>query len=160
MPYGLANAPSVFQAMVNDVLRDMLGRFVITYIDDILIHSSSLAAHIEHVRLVLEKCVFHQTTIPFLGYVIGPEGVKMEDKKVSAVRDWPEPKTVKELQGFLGFSNFYRRFIRGFSSVAAPLTSLLKGQPRRLSWDDGARAAFTQLKVCFTTAPILKMPDP
>ncbi|KAL0175452.1 hypothetical protein M9458_027782, partial [Cirrhinus mrigala] len=114
MPFGLANSPSYFQAFVNDVFRDMLNRWVIVYIDDILIFSNSYAEHVQHVRAVLqrliqhklfakeEKCQFHQESIAFLGYVISPEGVAMDDAKVKAVRDWPRPKTLKELQRFLG----------------------------------------------------------
>ncbi len=120
MPFGLVNSPSVFQAFVNDVFRDMLNRWVIVYIDDILIYSDSYEDHVKQVRSVLqrflthqlyakiEKCEFHQTSVSFLGYVISSGGVAMEDKKVQAVIDWPQPVTLKELQCFLGFANFYR----------------------------------------------------
>ncbi len=139
MPFGLSNSPSVFQAYINDVFRDMLNRWVIVYIDDILVFSDSLDNHIQHVRAVLqrlieqqlyvkmEKCEFHQTQVSFLGYIISSEGVAMDDKKVQSVLNWPQPKTVKELQRFLGFANFYRHFIRNFSTIAALLTSLLRG---------------------------------
>ncbi|KAL0147695.1 hypothetical protein M9458_057004 [Cirrhinus mrigala] len=172
MPFGLANSPSYFQAFVNEVFRDMLNRWVIVYIDDILIFSNSYAEHIQHVRSVLqrliehrlyakqEKCQFHQETIAFLGYIISPEGVAMDDTKVNAVRDWPRPKTLKELQRFLGFSNFYRRFIRNFSTVAAPLTSMIKKGDVRLTWSPIAVQAFHDLRQRFTTAPILRHPDP
>ncbi len=146
MPFGLVNSPSVFQAFVNDVFRDMLNCWVIVYIDDILIYSDSYEDHVKQVRSVLqrllthqlyakiEKCEFHQTTVSFLGYVISSGGVAMEDKKVQAVIDWPQPVTLKELQRFLGFANFYRRFIRNFSTVAAPMTSMLKRGRQRLVW--------------------------
>ncbi|XP_053499602.1 uncharacterized protein LOC128619445 [Ictalurus furcatus] len=172
MPYGLSNAPSVFQCLINDVLRDMLGHHVIAYIDDILIYSDSREEHVHHVRQVLqrllrhqlyvkaEKCEFHRTTIAFLGYVISPEGISMDQEKVQAVVSWPTPTTIKELQRFLGFANFYRRFIRNFSAIANPLTSLLKGKPKRLSWNSSAQSAFDKLKKAFTTAPIIKHPDP
>ncbi|KAI2653818.1 Transposon Tf2-6 polyprotein [Labeo rohita] len=172
MPLGLVNSPSVFQAFVNDVFRDMLNRWVIVYIDDILIFSDTLESHIQHVRAVLqrlidhqlyakfEKCEFHRTVTSFLGYIIGSEGVAMDDKKVQAVLNWPPPTSVKELQRFLGFANFYRRFIRNFSSVAAPLTSLLRGGGKRLVWTPEAEKAFQQLKERFTSAPILHHPDP
>ncbi|KAI2646625.1 Transposon Tf2-6 polyprotein [Labeo rohita] len=172
MPFGLVNSPSVFQAFVNDVFRDMLNRWVIVYIDDILIFSDTLESHIQHVRAVLqrlidhqlyakfEKCEFHRTVTSFLGYIIGSEGVAMDDKKVQAVLNWPPPTSVKELQRFLGFANFYRRFIRNFSSVAAPLTSLLRGGGKRLVWTPEAERAFQQLKERFTSAPILHHPDP
>ncbi len=108
----------------------------------------------------MEKFEFHLTLIAFLGYIISPEGVAMDNKKVQSVLNWPQPKTVKELQRFLGFANFYRRFIRNFSTVAAPFTSLLRGGRQRLDWSPSAQQAFLQLKDRFTTAPILHHPDP
>ncbi len=172
MPFGLSNSPSVFQAYINDVFRDMLNHWVIVYIDDILIYSDSLETHIQHVRAVLkrliehqlyakkEKCEFHQTRVSFLGYIISADGVAMDNTKVQSVLNWPQPTTVKELQRFLGFANFYRQFIRNFSTVAAPLTSLLRGGRQRLNWSPSAQNAFQQLKNRFTTAPILHHPDP
>ncbi|KAK3510927.1 hypothetical protein QTP70_027099, partial [Hemibagrus guttatus] len=96
----------------------------------------------------------------FLGYNVSYQGVEMDNSKITAVTEWPRPTTVKELQRFLGFANFYRRFIRNYSITAAPLTSLLKGKPSRLKWTENATQAFTNLKNSFTTAPILKHPDP
>ncbi|KAK3509259.1 hypothetical protein QTP70_027039 [Hemibagrus guttatus] len=172
MPFGLTNAAAVFQALINGVFHDLLGRWVIAYIDDILVYSNSPEEHVRHVREVLsrlqrhhlyvklEKCEFHRTTVTFLGYVISQRGVEMDAVKVRSVTEWPAPTTIRELQRFLGFANFYRRFIRNYSTVAGPLTSLLSGKPKRLSWTDQARAAFQQLKDCFTSAPILRHPDP
>ncbi len=132
MPFGLSSSPSVFQSFINDVFHDMLNRWVIVYIDDILIYSNSLEEHTQHVRSVLEcliqyqlyakaeKCKFDRTSTTFLGYIISHEGVAMDESKFRAVLKWPQPRTVKELQWFLGFANFYRRFIRNFSTVAAP----------------------------------------
>jgi len=157
MPFGLSNSPSVFQSFINDVFPDMLNRWVIVYIDDILIYSNSFEEHVQHVRAVLqrliqhklyakaEKCEFHQTSTTFLGYVISREGVAMDDSKVRAVLDWPQPRTLKELQRFLGFANFYWRFIRNFSGVAAPLTSMTKQQSLRLIWSSEAVQAFQEL---------------
>ncbi|KAK3522827.1 hypothetical protein QTP86_004675 [Hemibagrus guttatus] len=170
--FGLTNAPAVFQSLINEVFQDILGKWVIAYIDDILVNSTSLQEHVRHVRAILsrlqqnhlyikpEKCEFHRTTIMFLGYVILWQGVEMDLTKVRAVTEWPNPTTTKELQRFLGFANFYRRFIRNYSSVAGPLTSLLRGKPRRLSWSHQAQAAFIKLKDSFTMAPILHHPDP
>ncbi|KAK3536173.1 hypothetical protein QTP70_032726 [Hemibagrus guttatus] len=172
MPFGLTNAPAVFQALINGVFQDLLGKGVIAYIDDILVYSTSMEEHVRHVREVLsrlqwhhlyvklEKCEFHRTTVTFLGYVISRQGVELDAVKVRAVTEWPAPAMVRELQRFLGFANFYRRFIRNYSSVAGPLMSLLRGKPKRLAWTDQARAAFQQLMNCFTTAPILRHPDP
>ncbi len=172
MPFGLSNSPSVFQSFINEVFRDMLNRWLIVYIDDILIYSRSLREHVQHVRAVLrrlidhqlyakaEKCEFHQESVSFLGYVISSGGVAMEDQKVHTVVNWPQPTNLKELQRFLGFANFYRRFIRNFSSIAAPLTSMTKRSSQRLTWSPTARQAFQTLKERFTTAPILHHPDP
>ncbi|XP_048064029.1 uncharacterized mitochondrial protein AtMg00860-like [Megalobrama amblycephala] len=150
----------------------MLNKRVIVYIDDILVYSNTFSDHVQHVRAVLqrlvehqlyaklEKCEFHQTSTSFLGYVISAEGVAMDDNKVQAVVNWPLPSTIKELQHFLGFANFYRRFIRNFSLVAAPLTSMLKKGNSGLTWSTAASEAFQKLKQLFTTAPILHHPDP
>ncbi|XP_042612294.1 uncharacterized mitochondrial protein AtMg00860-like [Cyprinus carpio] len=107
-----------------------------------------------------EKCEFHLTAILFLGYVISQEGVAMDESKVNAVLNWPLPGTIKDLQRFLGFANFYRRFIRNFSSVAAPLTNMTKRGSSHLHWSLPACEAFEELKRRFTTAPILHHPDP
>ncbi len=172
MPFGLANSPSVFQSFINDVFRDMLNRWVIVYIDDILIYSTTLKDHIKQVRAVLrrlidhqlyakaEKCEFHQESVSFLGYVISSGGVAMDDKKIHRVVNWLQPTTLKELQRFLGFANFYRRFIRNFSTVAAPLTSMTKRGNHRITWSPAAHQAFRTLKERFTTVPILHHPNP
>ncbi|XDV33933.1 hypothetical protein PO909_004169 [Leuciscus waleckii] len=170
MPFGLSNSPAVFQALVNDVLRDMVDQFIYVYLDDILIFSSSLQEHVQHVRRVLqrllenglfvkaEKCEFHAQSVSFLGYIISSEGVRMDPEKVKAVVEWPIPDSRKALQRFLGFANFYRRFIRNFSQLAAPLTALTS--PRTtFRWSDAAEAAFTKLKDRFVSAPILIAPD-
>ncbi|KAK3535798.1 hypothetical protein QTP70_021111 [Hemibagrus guttatus] len=172
MPYGLANAPSVFQDFIHEVLREFLHRFVLVYIDDILIYSRNLAEHRHHVAEVLkhlgefqlflkaEKCSFHQPSVQFLGYNIDSSGIRMDEGKVAAIRDWPMPTTVKELQRFLGFANFYTRFIWNYSSIDNPLTSLLRNKPKSLSWTSSAEEAFNTLKEAFTTAPLLVHPDP
>lgn len=172
MPYGLANSPSVFQSFVNEIFRDLLNSCVIVYIDDILVYSKTREEQIQQVKTVLdrllhhqlyvkaEKCEFHTTTTAFLGYHISPKGVEMDESKINAVTGWPAPTTNKELQRFLGFAHFYRRFIRNYSTVAAPLTVLLRGKPRKFTWPENAQDAFKKLKSSFTTAPILKHPDP
>ncbi|KAK3541219.1 hypothetical protein QTP86_016809 [Hemibagrus guttatus] len=172
MPYGLANAPSVFQDFIHEVLREFLHRCVLVYIDDILIYSRSLAEHRQHVAEVLgrlrefqlflkaEKCSFHQPSVQFLGYNISSSGIQMDKGKITAVRDWPAPATVKKLQRFLGFANFYRRFISNYSSIADPLTNLFRNKPKSLLWSPAAEGAFNTLKRAFTTAPLLIHPDP
>uniref|UniRef100_A0A3B3H4X2 Gypsy retrotransposon integrase-like protein 1 n=1 Tax=Oryzias latipes TaxID=8090 RepID=A0A3B3H4X2_ORYLA len=171
MPFGLTNAPAVFQCLINDVLKDMINKFVFVYLDDILIFSPDLDTHVQHVRTVLqrllenqlyckaEKCEFHTKQTRFLGHVVSPGGVQMDSAKVKAVLEWPVPSGRKQLQRFLGFANFYRRFIRGFSGVAAPLHKLTSAKVRFV-WDEGADKTFTELKRRFSTAPILTQPDP
>lgn len=171
MPFGLTNAPAVFQARVNDILRDMLNIFVFVYLDDILIFSRSMDEHVTHVRRVLqrllenqlfvkaEKCEFHQVSTSFLGYNIAPGRIQMEPTKVEAVLNWPTPTNRKQLQRFLGFANFYRRFIRGFSQVAAPLHALTSISTKFI-WSTEAESAFQVLLSKFASAPILHMPDP
>ncbi len=138
-------------------------------IDDILIYSPTIEEHRRHViqrlrqhhlYLKTEKCEFHKSTIHFLGYIVTPAGVQMDQRKVEAVKNWPQPTTIKEMQRFLGFANFYRRFIAHYSQLAAPLTSLLRQKAKSLTWTAEAHRAFTQLKSAFCTAPALSHPDP
>lgn len=171
MPFGLTNSPGVFQAMVNDVLRDFLNRFVFVYLDDILIFSPSPEDHVIHVRQVLqrllenklyvkaEKCEFHVESISFLGYIIGKGQVKPDPSKIQAVADWPRPDSRKQLQRFLGFANFYRRFIRNYSQAASLLTRLTSSKVS-FKWGPDAEQAFLTLKQKFTSAPVLIYPDP
>lgn len=171
MPFGLTNAPAVFQCLINDVLRDMLNRFVFVYLDDILIFSQTLQEHVQHVRLVLqrllenrlyvkaEKCDFHVHSVHFLGFVVERGQIKADPDKVKAVADWPKPSNRRELQRFLGFANFYRRFIRNYSAVASPLTKLTSVK-LTFSWSPEADRAFEHLKHLFCSAPVLCHPDP
>ncbi|KAI2649094.1 Transposon Tf2-9 polyprotein [Labeo rohita] len=171
MPFGLTNSPAVFQALVNDVHRDFLNCFIFVYLDDILIFSHTLSEHISHVCVVLqrllenklfvkaEKYEFHVSSVNFLGYVIEGGQVKTDPEKIQAVIEWPKPTTLKQLQRFLGFANFYRRFIRDYSRVAAPLTSLTTSSTP-FKWTQKADRAFVKLKELFTSAPVLIQPDP
>ncbi|XP_053555916.1 uncharacterized protein LOC128647124 [Bombina bombina] len=148
----------------------MLDVCVNIYLDDILIYLESLEQYIKHVTTVLtrlrenqlyakpEKCIFHTQDISFLGYRITAEGINMEDTKITSITSWPQPTTVKELQSFLGFSNFYCKFIKNFSSIVKPLTRLT-GKATAFVWTPEAQRAFESLKVSFTTAPILHFPD-
>ena len=136
MPIGLTNAPVVFQHMMNDIFRKHLDNFVVIYLNDILIFSKNEEEHEKYVRLALEKlreqglyaklkkCLFHQTEMEFLGFIATIEGLKMDLKKVEAIVSWEVPKTVRDVQCFLGFANFYRIFIKNYSQVAALLTRL------------------------------------
>ena len=177
LPFGLANAPATFQGYINKVLSKYLDDFCIVYLDDILIYSEDPKDHTEHVRKVLdqlrkhrlfakaEKCEFRVTTVGFLGYTLTPKGVEMERSRITTVLEWPEPKTVRDVQVFLGFANFYRRFVKGFSRVAAPLTNLLQGgkngkYPGPFTMTPEGRQAFNDLKKAFTQAPMLAHYNP
>uniref|UniRef100_A0A8C5M421 Gypsy retrotransposon integrase-like protein 1 n=1 Tax=Leptobrachium leishanense TaxID=445787 RepID=A0A8C5M421_9ANUR len=171
MPYGLCNAPGTFQHLVNDVFRDLLDRFVIIYLDDILIYSPTLEEHQRNVEEVLsrlrnhqlyaklDKCSFNQSRISFLGYILSPGKLEMDPEKVAAIHSWPTPTNKKEVQRFLGFSNFYRKFIRNFSHIVQPLTRLTKNH-EKFRWAEDTQKAFLKLKDLFTSAPILEQPDP
>ena len=128
MPFGLTNAPATFQALINIVLCKYLDIFVTAYLNDILIYTrGTLKEHIQAVKKVLkvlqkanirlqpDKCKFHVKTVKFLGSIITTDGIQMDKEKVKAIKEWPEPKNLKEVQAFLGFANFYQRFIQGYS---------------------------------------------
>ena len=139
MLFGLSNTPATFQGYVNKILAEKLNIFVVVYLDDILIYTKDPGQpHVEAVRWVLDqlqkhslfanlkKCRFHQDEVRFLGYVVSSKGISMEAERIEVVKDWPEPKSVRDIQVFLGFANFYQRFIQGFSRIAAPFTLMLK----------------------------------
>lgn len=171
MPFGLTNGPASFQHYINDALRDYLDIFCTAYLDDILIYSSSLKEHKKHVRQVLQrlgefglqadiaKCEFHVQEVKYLGLIVSTNGIRMDPSKISAVVDWPTPANVKDVQSFLGFANFYRRFIKDFAKKAAPLAKLTKKDIPFL-WDADCQRAFESLKKAFTSAPILRHFDP
>ncbi|KAI3377243.1 hypothetical protein L3Q82_008481, partial [Scortum barcoo] len=159
------------QGFINEVLREYLNDFVFVYLDDILIFSPDPATHQRHVRLVLsrllenklfvkaEKCEFHASSVAFLGFVVSPNCIKMDPEKVSAVANWPPLTSRKKVQQFLGFANFYRKFIRNFSAVAAPLHALTSPKVT-FQWGPEAEGAFQKLKKLFISAPVLIIPDP
>jgi transposase InsO family protein len=171
MPFGLTNAPATFQHFINDTLREYLDVFCTAYLDDILIYSDTLEEHKGHVRQVLEalqragillraeKCEFFTQKTTYIGLIVSPGGISMDPKKTTAIKDWKSPKCVKDVQAFLGFANFYRRFIQGFSALAAPLSALTRKDTPFL-WTEKTEAAFQALKQAFTTAPILHHFDP
>ncbi|XP_053563243.1 tyrosine--tRNA ligase, cytoplasmic isoform X1 [Bombina bombina] len=170
MPFGLCNAPATFQHFINDIFRDLLDVCLVVYLDDILIYSNNISDHIKHVRWVLarlkihklyaklEKCSFHNTSISFLGYTISSAGIQMQSEKVEAVKHWPQPTDRKSLQRFLGFANYYRKFIKNFSTVVKPLTQLT-GTTHPFLWEEKHTHVFENLKRLFTEAPILMLPN-
>jgi hypothetical protein len=166
MPFGLTNAPSTFQRLMDHVLAGLIDKGVIVYIDDILIYSDNLEDHIKMVREVLarlqkhklaaelEKCSFHVQEVEFLGHILNGKGMRMEEAKIKEIVEWPTPRSVKEVQSFLGFCNFYRRFIRHFARIARPIHDLTK-KGVQFEWSPRCQAAFDSLKEKVTSAPIL-----
>jgi hypothetical protein len=170
MPFGLTNAPATFCNLMNDVFHDVIDKFVVVYLDDIVIYSRSLEDHLGHLRFVFqrlrehrlyvkkEKCEFCTKEINFLGHVIGGGTVKMDPRKVQAIREWVAPIKVGELRSFLGLANYYRKFIKGYSKLVSPLTDLLqKGKP--WTWDAACADAFEKIKSRIVAEPVLKLPD-
>ncbi|SOV07143.1 uncharacterized protein UDID_18780 [Ustilago sp. UG-2017a] len=174
MPFGLTNAPASFQHLMNDTFKDMLDRSLIIYLDDLLIYSSTLKQHQEHVSAVLarlrqaglyakaEKCQFSTSQTEFLGFVVLDQGVTMDPSKTEVITNWPVPKSVHDVQVFLGFCNFYRKFIPQYSRTAYPLTQLLRkeAQSAPFAWHNDAQHAFEQLRSAFGTDTILRHFDP
>ena len=170
LPMGLTNSPATFQHFMNDIFHDMLDDTVCGYLDDIMVFTESedIAVHVAQVREVLsrlrknhlfvklEKCDFHSTTSEFLGYVVSPSGLSMSESKTEVIESWPTPDSVKDVQTFLGFANFYRRFIEGYSAITRPLNDLTKKSEQPFTWTAKAQGAFEHLKKAFTTAPILR----
>ena len=163
MPFGLTNAPVVFQQFMNDIFSDLLDVYIIIYLDDILIYLNNMSKHHWHVKEVLkclrkagfytkvEKCEFHSE---YLGYILSPSGLTMSNDKVKIIQDWLEPKKVKDIQSFLGFTNFYHWFIFNYSDIVIPLTHLTW---KNIPWkfDSSCQDAFNSLKKALTSTPIL-----
>ena len=173
MPFGVKNAPGSFQREMRRVLSGRLNKGVFVYIDDIIIYSRTEAEHIELIDWVLTrleaegyfahpgKCQFLRDEVNFLGHVVSRAGVSMQQHKVAAIRDWPVLQSVKDVRAFLGLAGFYRRFVRGFSEIARPLTDLTCIADKKWwSWSSEAQQAFDALKQALTTAPLLAHPDP
>jgi hypothetical protein len=170
MPFGLCNAPSTFQNYINHQLFDLLDKICTAYLDDVLVYSTNKKEHREHVREVvtrlrdaglqidIDKCEFETTRTKYLGLIITPDGIEMDPEKVATITSWKPPPTLRDLQRFLGFANFYRRFIRDFSKKAKPLNDLLR-KGMAWSWKPAHQEAFDNLKSAFTTAPALAIYD-
>ncbi|GBG63173.1 hypothetical protein CBR_g36942 [Chara braunii] len=171
MPFGLTNAPATFQRCMNDLFRPWLDRFVVVYLNDILVFRRTLQEHQGHLRQVLEKlreanfkinakkCEWAKTQVLYLGHVLDGDGIKSEDSKIAAIRDWLTPRTLTELRSFLGLANYYRKFVRNFSTIAAPLRRLLKKEAI-WQWDKDCTSALKKLKRALIEYPVLKVADP
>lgn len=139
MPFGLTNASSTFMQLMNEVLKEFLGKFVIVYLDDILIFSKTLEEHMVHMCMVFEKlregkllinlkkCSFVEKELVYLGFVVSAEGLKMDPKKVQAILEWPTLRSATGVRSFHGLASFYRKFIRNFGSICGPLIETIRG---------------------------------
>ena len=169
MSFGLSNAPSTFQALMNFVLKPFLRRCVLVFFDDILIFSASWTEHLQQLRAVLDvlhehrlhlkrsKCSFAAPSVQYLGHVISHAGVAMDETKVAAVQSWPQPRSARGLRGFLGLAGYYCRFIKDYNTIAAPLIALLRKDA--FQWTDEAAATLAALKRALASAPVLHLPD-
>ena len=183
MPFGLTNAPATAQRYMNDTLREFLDQFYIVYIDDILIYSKNKKEHHEHVCKILaklkeanaEKCEFNVEKTMFLGFIISANGIEIDLAKIEAILNWETPNSVRDVQSFLGFANFYRRFIHKYSNLCQPLFTLLRKPENQddstektrkskytapFVWSPECDRVFRLLKTAFTLASILRHFDP
>src|SRR6266571_8293362 len=171
MFFGLTNSPATFQTMIDDIFEDLISEgVVVVYLDDILIFMEDLDEHWKITCCVLEllekhklylcpdKCEFEKTTIEYLRVIISHNSVAMDSIKIAGVAEWPAPTNKKEVQSFLGFTNFYRRFIKDFSEHARPLFDLTRNDSD-FRWGEAERLAFNKLKQSVTSAPVLVSPD-
>ena len=170
MPFGLTNAPAAFMALMNRVCSPMLDRSVIVFIDDILVYSKTEEEHERHLREVLEtlereqlyakfsKCEFWLKEVQFLGHVVNKEGIKVDQAKVEAIKNWETPKTPSDIRSFLGLAGYYRRFIENFSKIALPLTQLTK-KSEKFVWGPKQQGAFDELRSRLSDAPVLALMD-
>src|SRR4051812_4096553 len=170
MPFGLTNAPSYFMNMMNKVFMEFLDKFVVVFIDDILIYSKNVEDHEKNLRLIMEKlrehqlyakfdkCEFWLSEVGFLRHIVSKEGIAVDPSKVTAVTEWEPPKNVGEVRSFLGLAGYYRRFIENFSKIAKHMTELLKKE-KKYDWSEGCEVSFQELKKRLVSAPVLCLPD-
>ena len=171
LPFGLTNAPATFMHLMHQALRPFLDECALVFLDDILIYSKTLEEHEQHVRRVLDalreqklyakesKCEFFKHEVEFLGHRVGQDGVRMMEDKVEAIREWPTPRSVRDVRAFLGTAGYYRKFIRNFSAIAAPLSELTRDSVK-FEWAGPHETAFAQLKAAIAQGPVLILPNP
>jgi hypothetical protein len=170
MSFGLTNAPAYFMNLMNKVFMEEPDKFVVVFIDDILIYSKSVEEHEQHLRVVLgklrahklyakfSKCEFWLEKISFLGHILTAEGVAVDPGKVETVSNWQQPTNVGEIRSFLSLAGYYRRFIEGFFKIARPMKELLK-KKKKFNWTESCERSLQELKRRLTTAPMLTLPD-
>ena len=170
MPFRLCNAPATFQRLMNKVFANNIWKFIAVYLDDISIFSRNLDEHWQHLWWALEKlreaklygqlhkCEFLKDQVDYLGFEVSPGGIKASPGKIRAVIEWPKPKSVHDVRSFLGLASYCRRFVRGFSEMAHPLTELMRAGVE-WKWSTSQHQAFNRLKLALTTAPVLRLPD-
>ena len=170
MPFGLTNAPATFQQLMNMVLREHIGKFVVVYIDDVTIYSNTFEEYLEHLRKTFDKiraadlkiqagkCNFGKTSLLFLGYIIGKDGIRPDPSKVEKVKDFSISDNITTLRGFVGLASYYRRFVKDFAKIAAPLHKLFR-KNQVYEWTTKCQVAFETLKQHLISAPILTYPD-
>jgi len=171
MFFGIMNLLAIFQAMMNEILRNLINEGkVAAFVDDVLVGTETEEGHDEIMEEILrrleendlyikpEKCMWKARKIGFLGVIIGPNGIEMEAEKVDGVLSWPQPKNVKNVRKFLGLANYYRRFIKNFAQVARPM-NVLTWKDKKWRWEEAQQKAFDELKQVFTTEPVLAVPD-
>ena len=170
MPFGLTNAPATFQRVMTHILQPHINSFVLVYLDDILVFSRTKEEHLKHLetvcsllaehdfRLRLDKCHFGKNKLNYLGHTISASGIQPESSKLEAVRTWPKPHSVVQVQQFLGFCNFYRRYVKNFSKIAEPLYALTRKGNVGFQWSLKCNSAFALLKQKLCSAPVLLVP--
>ena len=170
MPFGLTNAPTAFMDLLNRIFRPYLDQFVIVFIDDILIYSGSGEEHAEHLMIILQilrehrlyaklsKFQFWLDSVAFFGHIVSAEGVSVDQQKVEAILNWKPPTSVTEIRSFMGLAGYYRKFVEGFSKIAAPLTRLTRKEEPFL-WSESCQQSFDELKRRLTSAPVLTLPS-
>jgi len=168
MPFGLTNAPSTFQSLMNSVLRPYLRKLTLVFFDNILVYSKDWESHRDHLTQIFQllrqnhllvnkkKCCFASPSIEYLGHIISAQGVAADPNKLSDILDWPPPHNLRSLRGFLGLTSYYWRFVKGYSTIAWPLTQLLKKDC--FHWDEAATTAFEALKNAMVSVPVLAIP--
>ncbi|XP_062118053.1 uncharacterized mitochondrial protein AtMg00860-like [Humulus lupulus] len=170
MPFGLTNAPAAFMDLMNGIFRPYLDKFVVVFIDEILVYSKKPEGSAEHLTIVMrtlrdhqlyakkENCNFWMTEVKFLGHVISQEGITMDPAKIVSILQWERPKDVAEVRSFLGLVSYYCRFVENFSQISMPLTKLTR-KDLKFVWDDNCKEAFRELKQRLTTVPVLTVPN-